>query len=207
MRMIKRILLCCVLLIFIFMLSSCDEYTENLMPEYPEKIEYQAETDLPLSESNPRLYEFLQEIDIDFMERRESSIERIVIVTFPYLRMMYDSIEFKAQTRTLPEFRMQTRRFYITERFEIEYVYSILNETRAIYINEHPYQWQAWTEGMEVFIDIEYANGEVSEIQSHSIEHNTIGRFLDTVGNHNDPGYILGINERIWEFIDNLSND
>jgi len=191
----KKIFICCLFVAMILTLTACDEYSANLMPEYPTETELLAdESDLT---PNFCIDEFLQEIDIDFMEQRAGEIERIVVVTLPYLRRM----ELSAEER------MQPRTFYITERSEIEYVYNILNETRAIYINEHPYHWQAWMEGMEVFLFIEYANGEVSEIQSYDIGHNIIGRFLDTVGDHNDPGYILGINERIWEFIDNLSND
>jgi len=193
----KKMFISCMLLTIILTLTACDEHSINLMSEemeYQVETEYEPEAGLPLSERDPWWYEFLQEIDIDFMEQRASSIERIVVVTFPYLRA--DRAELRPQTRT----------FYITERSEIEYVYNILNETRAIYINEHPYHWQALLGDFDFFVYVEYVNGEVDKFQEYYRPHNVIGRFLETRG-VNDPGYILGINERIWEFIDNLNND
>ena len=128
-------------------------------------------------------YRFLQ--SFNFITQPLDDIERIVILLDP---------NWGGNLRT----------FYLTEQSEIEYLYNLLNETTLTHVNEHPMHYESLQYDLAFRIRVEYVNGEVDEIGDFYGMPYEIYRYLDTRGSNNDPGFLVGTNERIWEFIRNI---
>jgi len=193
-KIFSKLLLCCMLLAMVLIITACDEYTENATQEYPIECEYSTETELPLGEPDADPFDGMfevwadttQKLGVDFIERSVDDIERIIVFINP----------FAGET------------FYITERSEIERLYSILAETIVTFVNENPTKRKAITGDVEFMLHLEYSDGDYDEILSHPLSNwageAVIVRMLDTVGYIEDLRFILGVNEEIWEFIAKL---
>ena len=196
----KTIFLCCAFLVMVLTMTACNEDAGNTIPEYPAESEYSIEADLPTGESDLECpyggmfdvwTDTTQELGVDFLEQRADSIERVVIFINPF----------------------QGKTFYITERSEIERIYYILTETIVTFVNMYPNYMQAIRGDVEFLISLEYFDGTVDEILPHSLAafkeaDNVIVRKLDVRRDNvlmEDIGFIIGVNERIWDFIGNLT--
>ena len=94
---------------------------------------------------------------------------------------------------------------YITKQHEIEHIYNLLQETTVTYIDKHPGHTGHPMRGSWFTIKLEYQNGDIDEF--HTAENpEFVLRLLDTVGGIGDPGFIAGVNERLWEYIFDLEN-
>jgi len=128
-----------------------------------------------------------EESDIHFITQAVSCIDRIVILLDP---------NWGGELTT----------FYITEEVKIESLYNLLAETQITYTNKHPAHYQSIQSDSEFIIRFEYNDGRTDEFSDFNRQETEIFRFLDTRGVLNDPGFIVGKNERIWEFIDYIKD-
>jgi hypothetical protein len=122
---------------------------------------------------------------VPFITQSVDNVYRIVVVYNPY------SLSNK-------------KTIYITEQSEIEYMYSLLNETTGIRTNRRP-EGCGMQHDPRFILRLEYHNGEI-DIFSPTEANNFIFRFLDTRGSHGARGFITGINEKLLEYVDNLIN-
>ena len=175
-------LLCGLLLLFVLMFAACEKHPESLISENLIETEYY-HTEVELSME----YNIIQESISKFITQPMNYINRIVVLLDP---------NWMGDLRT----------FYIIERHEIEYVYSLLMKTQVVNVNQHPAHYQSIQSDLEFIIRLEYINGEMDEIGDFNRLHEEIFRFLDTKGSSGDLGFIVGSNEEIWKFIENLKN-
>ena len=90
----------------------------------------------------------------------------------------------------------------ITEQSEMDTVYSILKETTNLHTNKHPRHFESIQFDSKWMIRLEYRNGMVDEFYATE-RGGGIFRFLDTKGS-GERGYIMGKNDKIWDFIAEL---
>ena len=119
-----------------------------------------------------------------FISQSMDNLEKVIIIFEPYLTG-------------------KNRVVYTNERSEMEHVYGLLNmtvELRTYKYPNHskPIQWDS-----DIAVYLEYRNGDKDEFFDR--KNGGIVRFLSTRGNSNDPGYILGSNEKLLEQIINIS--
>jgi len=166
----KALILCCVFCLVSVVLSGCDEGTENKTTESSTKQDY--------TSGNEPAQDVEHEIIFDFVTQTVENIERIAV--------MLDSGDQKT--------------IHLTEQPQIEHIYSLLEETTVIGIEEHPGHSTHPMWGSHFIILLEYQDGGVDEF--HTAENpELILRLLDTRGGSGDRGFIIGINEILWEYI------
>jgi len=132
--------------------------------------------------------EITQEPVVDFIAQSASHIYRIAIVLNPN---WLDDI-WLGELTTL----------YMTEQEGIEHLYNLLAGVEVTYVNTHPAHYQSIQSDAEFMIAVEYNDGLIDEFYGYIRWGKEIVRFLDTRGPQNDPGFIVGKNEKVWEFID-----
>jgi len=91
----------------------------------------------------------------------------------------------------------------IEEKEQISEIYDILKKTSGIRINKYPSHDESQQSDSHFDVEISYQNNKIDRIRTtESGIH--IFRFLETKGNSNDPGYIIGMNEEIGKWVYSL---
>ena len=119
-----------------------------------------------------------------FITQKEDDLKNIVIIFNPD----YPGLE---------------RIVHINDYLEIKQVYKILKETTKINVNKHPRHAESIQWNSKFNVCFEYNNGEKDEFFATE-KYGGILRFLNTKGSSGDSGYIIGINEKLWEYISHL---
>lgn len=91
----------------------------------------------------------------------------------------------------------------VTTRSEMEQVYEILNRTIKLHAYKYPRHSESIQWDSDIAVHFEYRNGKKDEFLIN--KNGSIVRFLTTSGDSNDPGYIIGSNEELFEFISSVS--
>ena len=115
-----------------------------------------------------------------FLSQKIDNLEKVVVILEPY--------ELG-----------KNRVVYTTERSEVEQIYDLVRETSRLRINKYPQHLESIQWDSDIAIHFEYRNGDKDEF--YIKKNGAIVRFLDTRGSSNDPGYIIGLNEKLWEHI------
>jgi len=97
----------------------------------------------------------------------------------------------------------KNRTIYTIERSVIIQTYNILNNTIDLYINKHPKHIDSIQWDPDIIIFFEYFDGNNDKFYLN--KNGLIVKFLNTSGNSNDPGYIIGSNNQIWEHLSNVT--
>lgn len=92
----------------------------------------------------------------------------------------------------------------ITERDKIKYVYDMLKETEIEHTTRWPDHLVSIQFDAEFVINVEYQNGEMDRYTAPQNDGSRIYRYLKTKGNNNDPGYVVGFNNELWDYIISL---
>jgi hypothetical protein len=134
-------------------------------------------------EKNASAHELTQDITqekvLDFVTQSMENIERIVVL-------------FDCSNRST---------IYITEQHKIENIYNLLKETTVTRIEKQPGHTDHPVRGSHFSIKLEYLNGDIDEF--HTAENpELVMRLLDTRGTINDRGFVLGINDNLWKYIE-----
>ena len=195
-KILVKTLLYCISFMMLLMFAACDAYVTNLESDYLANSESSTSAELTTGEADEDPFggmfdvwtDITQELGIDFMEQYSDSIKRVVI--------------FINQDRTGIYLSN-----YIIERSEIEFLHRLLTETIVTFVNMHPTYMQSIRGEVDFAIVLEYYDGTVDEIQAYERGYNVIVRMLNVKRDdalQENIGFILGVNERIWEFIDIL---
>jgi len=119
-----------------------------------------------------------QEIVLDFVTQPVENIERIIVM-----------LDWGNQ-----------RTIYITEQSQIKHIYYLLQETTVTRVDKYPGHTNHPMRGSWFTIKLEYQNGNIDEFYTAEV-HGIVLRLLETKGAIGDPGFVLGTNESLWEYI------
>ena len=191
--------------IFVLCLTACNEHAieQNTMhgavqerTTMPEDVQEQTNVPQAMQEQTTvpeavqeqtTVPQTINEYNINFITQTLNNIDRIIILLDPN------------EGGTLIT-------FYITEQVEIEHLYNLLTETIIKVVNKYPTHNQSFQSNVEFIVRLEYRDGNADEFFDYSRRSLQIARFLDTRGPHNNEGFIVGENIRIWDFVYNISN-
>jgi len=188
---------CLLIIAFALSLVACDVYLSESesAPEMGIERELQQELDIEVAtqelaqevDIEATTPELAQEVNLNFVTQSVDYIDRIAVVLNPNWHGHVWQGDFTTS--------------YITERAEIEYVYSLLTAVKVVYFNKYPRHYESIQSDSEFLIRLEYSDGATDEFYGFILHEREIVRYLDTRGPHNDPGFIFGRNEEIWDFI------
>ena len=165
--------------VFVFFASVLSGCEEDI-----EKLTHGASTEQHYVLAHELVQDAIRETVLDFVTQPVDNLDRIVVI------LDWD----------------ERRTIYITEQPYIEYLYNLIRETTVISIEKHPGHSTHPMWGSQFEIKIEYQSGDIDEIFTAE-NPELVLRLLDTRGGSGDRGFVLGINEKLWEYIFNLEND
>jgi len=93
-----------------------------------------------------------------------------------------------------------TNKIIVEDKNEINKIFNILLQTTDITNDRHPSHLESMQHDPQFIIDIKYHNGKKDNLFA-SPRTNYIGRFLNSKGNSGDPGYRIGKNRMIWDYV------
>jgi len=126
-------------------------------------------------------------LGIPFITQGIDNVERVVVIIDPHYPINDERI------------------IYITEQFEIGYLYGLLRRTTVTGVNRWPTHTSSLRMDREFIIHVEYKDGQVDQFHSEKGSRGDfIFRFLDTQGIDGDPGFIWGRNHNLWEHVRSL---
>ena len=96
--------------------------------------------------------------------------------------------------------------YVITEKNEMKEIWDILAKTKDLEINKYPQHAESVQWDPQFRIIIEYSNGAQQMYASTEV-YGRVFRFLKSKGGTGDPGYMVGDNEELWQYISALRVD
>ncbi len=93
-----------------------------------------------------------------------------------------------------------TNKIIVEDKKEINKIFNILLQTTDITNDRHPSHLESMQHDPKFIIDIKYNDGKIDNLFA-SPRTNHIGRFLNSKGRSEDPGYRTGKNQMIWDYV------
>ena len=93
-----------------------------------------------------------------------------------------------------------TNKTIVEDKNEINKIFNILLQTTDITNDRHPSHLESMQHDPKFIIDIKYNDGKIDNLFA-SPHTNYIGRFLNSKGSSGDPGYRIGKNQMIWDYV------
>ena len=124
------------------------------------------------------LFTYLYKYAGSMVSQNVKNVDSIVIATYPY----------------------DTNKIIVEDKNEISKIFNILLQTTDIINDRHPSHLESMQHDPKFIIDIKYNNGKTDNLFA-SPRTNYIGRFLNSKGSSGDPGYRIGKNQMIWDYV------